>query len=141
MIRRIAGVGVAWGALWVAATGLLTLVLSIVDPDSVDPGEPTMAVVVFGSMGLLSGLVFGALLWMTGHRVSFEVSFRQALGWGTLGSAIAQVPYLGHGDQGIAANLQVAALLAIVGGLVAMVWLVLARRLRHWRRANAAQPS
>jgi hypothetical protein len=86
-------------------------------------GEPAMAVLVFGSMGLLSGIVFGALLWMAGHRSSFDVSIGQALGWGTLGSAIAQLPYLGHGDQGLVANLQLAALLAMVGGVLATVWL------------------
>jgi len=138
MIRKIAGVGVTLSVLWIAAAGLLTLVLSIADPDSVDPGEPAMAVMVFGSMGLLSGIVFGALLWMAGHRNSFDVSLGQALGWGTLGSAIAQLPFLGHGDQGLVANLQLAALLAVVGGVLATVWLAVNRR---WtRRRDAAAP-
>jgi hypothetical protein len=141
MIRRIAGIGVAWSALWIGAAGLLTFVLSIVDPPSVDPGEPAMAVLVFGSMGLLSGLAFGALLWMAGYRATFDVSFGRALAWGTLASAIAQMPYLGHGDQGLTANLQVAALLAVVGGVIAMVWLGLARGWKRWRGAAATQTS
>jgi len=141
MIQRITGIGVAWSALWIGAAGLLTFVLSLVDPPSVDPGEPAMAVLVFGSMGLLSGLVFGALLWMAGHRVNFDVSFGETLGWGTLASAIAQTPYLGHGDQGLVANLQVAVLLAIVGGAIGMAWLALARRWRRWRGAEATRIS
>ncbi len=44
-----------------------------------------------------------------------------------LGCAIVQLGYLGHGDQGLAANIMVAALFSAVGGVVTLMWLVMVR--------------
>ena len=46
--------------------------------------------------------------------------------WGMLGCAIVQLGYLGHGDQGLAANIMMALLFSAVGGVVTLMWLVMA---------------
>jgi hypothetical protein len=41
-----------------------------------------------------------------------------AVAWGILATAIVQVPYLGHGDAGLVANLSMALLFSGLGGVV-----------------------
>ena len=48
-----------------------------------------------------------------------------------IGSAIVQLAYLNHGDVGLAANIRMALLFCAFGGVVTMVWVVMARR---WSR-------
>jgi hypothetical protein len=63
-IASILGIGVSWGLLWLAIMAGIMGIIGIVDPDSIDPGEPQMFLLVFGPMGLLSEL-FPARGW---HR-------------------------------------------------------------------------
>jgi hypothetical protein len=53
----------------------------------------------------------------------------RAARWGFLGTAIAQLVYLNHGDLGLVSNIKMALMFSAFGGAVAMVWLVTARRL------------
>jgi hypothetical protein len=93
----------------------------------------------FGPMGFFSGVAFGLLLSIGGRgRPLFERSLARVAGSGILGTAIVQVAYLGHGDAGLAANIQMALLFAAFGGVVAIVWLAMAR---SWTRRRSSQPS
>lgn len=140
-LRRVAAVGLVWGVLWTAAVMVLVVVIGIVDPDSIDPGEgPLEAAAIFGPMGFLSGVVFRILLSIADRgRPGFGPSPVGAAAWGTLASAIVQLGYLGHGDQGLIANLGMALVFSAFGGLVALAWLVIARR--RSRRRSAPTPA
>ncbi len=120
---------------------IVGVIIGIVDPDSIDPGEgPVVVAAIIGPMGLFSGVAFAILLSITGNgRADFDVSLTRAAGCGVLGSAVVQLAYLGHGDLGLAANIKMALLFCVVGGVVAMVWLGMARRWSHWR--SSPQPS
>ena len=86
------------------------------------------------SMGLLSGVAFGVLLFIDSRsRPSVDLSPGRVAGWGILASFIVQLAYLGHGDLGLAANLKTALLFSASGGLVTLVWLVMARSWLHRR--------
>jgi 8-oxo-dGTP pyrophosphatase MutT (NUDIX family) len=55
-LRRVLGTGLTWA--WLAFWTILFGVIAVVDPDSIDPGETTMFIVIFGPMGFFSGLAF-----------------------------------------------------------------------------------
>ena len=134
-LPRVLGVGLAWAALWMTFWAIVAVIIGVIDPDSIDPGEGLMGVVIFGSMGILSGVIFGSILVLDGPRTpTADLSFGRAVGWGILASAIAQIPYLGHGDQGLVANIKVALLFSAIGGLVTLAWLALAR---SWSRRRS----
>jgi hypothetical protein len=127
-LRRIGAIGLEWAGLWLTAMMILGLIIAGVDPDSIDPGEgPVGAGVIIGPMGFLSGIAFATILRIGGELSASRVSLARATTSGFLGSAIAQVPYLGHGDRGLAANVQMALMFAAFGAVVAMVWLVVGR--------------
>ena len=62
LIRRLRGalgIGLTWAALWVVLGSVLMLVIGIVDPDQIDPGEgPAKALPILALVGFLSGLAF-----------------------------------------------------------------------------------
>ena len=88
-----------------------------------------MFFVIFGPMGLFSGVAFGILLSLARRaRTAGDRSPIYVAAWGMLGCAIVQLGYLGHGDQGLAANIMMALLFSAVGGVVTLVWLVMADR-------------
>jgi hypothetical protein len=60
-LRRALGIGAGWGSLWLAFWLGAAIVIGMLSPDSIDPGEPTGLIVIFGLMGLLSGLAFAGL--------------------------------------------------------------------------------
>lgn len=130
--RSVLGIGLAWAVLWTAFWTIVGGIIGIVDPDSIDPGEGWMFLVVFGPMGLLTGAVLGVLLSVRDRdRTPVEWSLPRVVGWGILATAVVQALYLGHGDQGLAANAGMALLFCLVGGLVTAVWLA---ALRAWSR-------
>jgi hypothetical protein len=55
--RGILGMGVTWGVVWGAVFAALSLIVGIVDPDSIGPGEGPIAelstgrAAVFGALG------------------------------------------------------------------------------------------
>jgi len=137
-LRRVLGIGMAWAMVWLAFWTIIGGIIAVVDPDSIDPGEGTMFIVIFGPMGLLSGVAFGILLSIAGRvKTLTDLSIARVAAWGILGTAIVQVGYLGHGDQGLAANVTMALLFSASGGLVTTVWLVMARRWLHEGEAHA----
>lgn len=134
-LRRVSGIGLAWAILWLAFWAIVGVIIGIVDPDSIDPGEgPMVVAAILGPMGLFSGVAFGILLSIGGRgRTAIDLSLIRVAGWGILGSAIVQLAYLDHGDLDLAANIKMALLFCAFGGVVTMVWLVMARRWSHWR--------
>jgi hypothetical protein len=133
----VLGIGLSWGILWLSFWGIVGLVIGVVDPDSIDPGEEWLIVAVFGPMGLFSGIVLGILLSIAERgRTLLDHSVMRVAGWGTLASAIVQSAHLGHGDRGLAANIKMALLFSAIGGIVTIVWLLTARS--WWRRRRTA---
>ncbi len=133
-IRRVLNIALTWCLLWMVLTASIMVGIGIVDPDSIDPGESQMFLLVFGSMGFLSGVAFGTFLSLGERgRRPFEVPLPRAILWGILGCAIVQTGYLNHGDAGLAANIQMALMFCAFGGLVTAVWLLIARQWAHRR--------
>ena len=131
-LGRLLGIGLTWGVLWLAFWLAVAVTISILDPDSIDPGEDIMFLVIFGPMGFFSRVALGILLWIEGagrHVVDRPVV--RVAGWGVLATAIVQMAYLGHGDAGLAANLKMALFFSVIGGAITVVWLLIARR--WWR--------
>ena len=129
--QRAAGLGLAWGTLWVIVGMAVATTIGIADPDSIDPGDMSGLAMIAGSMGVLSGVVF-ALLSARADSVPAAWSIPRVALWGTLATAIVQVAYLGHGDAGLVANIQMALVFCAVGGVIAVAWLVLARGWSDW---------
>lgn len=136
-IRRLTGIGLAWGALWLALWLLVGVIIERTSPGNVDPGELQGIAAIFGSMGFFSGLAFGVLLVIERRRgAGARLSWARAAGWGLLATAIVQLAYLNHGDRGVLANVPQAILYAAVGGLVAMLWLALGRTWTRFRSSR-----
>ena len=129
MIRRMLQIGIAWAVAWAIAAILLIVVIGVVDPDSIDPGEgPLGAVMIFGPMGALSGIAFAVLWSIRGRRDdSIGHPIVRAAVVGFVSSFIGQLAFLGHGDQGFVANIQLALLFSAFGSIVAIAWFVVSR--------------
>jgi hypothetical protein len=128
-LRRLIGVALTWAVLWLTLWSIVGVIIGLADPDSLDPEEGALILVIFGPMGLFTGVVFGLLL-SIGARGTIGVdrpAWRVAA-LGVAATAIVQVAYLGHGDQGLAANIKMALLFSAIGGVVTTGWLALARR-------------
>jgi lysylphosphatidylglycerol synthetase-like protein (DUF2156 family) len=118
---------------------LIGVAIAFLSPGSIDPGEGRMFLFVLGPMGLFSGVVFAALLlWKERSRAAATRSFVRAILCGVIATALVQLAYLGHGDQGFTANLGMAALFSAIGGVVAAGWLALARGWANWRSSKPA---
>ena len=118
-LRRVLSIGAVWGILWLAFWLVVGAVIGIVDPDSIDPGEPAGMLAIFAPMGFLSGIAFAGLLLAVARA---GTSLFRAAALGTIGTALVQLAYLGHGDQGLLDNLRMALLFSVIGGLVTMAW-------------------
>ena len=139
IVRRAFGIGLAWAILWLVFWQLVGLIIEILVPGSIDPGEGSMIVLVLGPMGFFIGVAFAVLLSPRGPtRTTADLPLIHVVAGGTLATAIVQLGYLGHGDQGLAANIKMALLFSAVGGLVTLVWLVMARRWVQWRSSRQA---
>jgi hypothetical protein len=128
-LRRVLGIGVGWGIVWLACWAIVITVIGIFDPDSIDPGEgPMVMLTILGPMGFLSGVAVGTLLTIGARgRTAVHPSVVRS-GWqGFLGTAIVQMAYLGHGDAGLLANLRMALLFSVIGSVVTVACLFLAR--------------
>jgi len=128
-VRRILGAGVTWALLWLVFFGSIGGIIGVVDPDSIDPGEPQGLVLVFGLMGFLTGIIFGAYAAYTDRGAPLSsLSFSRTVVRGIIATAIVQIGFLGHGDQGLAANALMALAFCVAGGVIAAAWWLLARR-------------
>lgn len=137
-ILRVLGIGLSWGSVWLVLSSMVGTVIGVVDPDSIDPGEGGMFVLIFGPMGLLSGIVLGILLSLRGRgRELSDLPLLRATMWGVVASAIGQIFYLNHGDQGLLANIQLALVFAAFGGVVTTIWFFL----MGWWSKERALPS
>ena len=135
-LRRVLGIGLAWGLVWLAFWTIIAALIAVFNPDSIDPGEELMVLVIFGPMGLFTGIAFGILRSVYGgDRRVVDISIVHVIAWGILATAIIQVPYLGHGDQGLAANIMMALLFSAAGGVVTILWLMTARIGRQFNRS------
>ena len=140
-LQRVLGTGLAWGGLWLVAAMTIRGVIGIVDPSTIDPGDTQGLVTVMGSMGFLSGVVFGILLSLFERGTTLlALSSARAAWWGLLATAVVQLGYLGHGDAGLAANIQMALAFCGFGGVIAVAWLLIAQRWSHWHSALRALP-
>lgn len=120
-IRGAVGIGLTWGAAWLAV-GLILLL--IVGPDAADVPFPLF----FGFLGFLAGVTFSAILGILGRRRRFEqMSLPRFVGWGAIGAALlAAVVDRAAGPSGDLPAL--AALFAGAGAVSASGTLLLARR-------------
>jgi hypothetical protein len=120
-IRAAIGVGLTWGAAWLAV-GLV--LLAIVGPHAADVPFPLF----FGLLGFLAGAAFSGLLGMIGSRRKFEEqSMGRFAGWGALGGTL--VALLVNWAAGPSGDmLMLVPLFAAASATCAMGTLVLARR-------------
>ena len=133
-LRGILGTGLTWGAAWAAFFGALGLVISVVDPASIDPGEAPLMLAVFGGgFGLIAGTAFGLLLsFAEGRRRLIELTPGRAAIWGAL--AAATIPLL-------KSNIDQVILFCPIGAAVAAATVAIARRSeRQSMVAAAADP-
>jgi hypothetical protein len=89
-LRGLLGTGLTWGVAWVAFGTALGVLIGIVDPASMDPGEEPYIIGAFmGLIGFCSGIAFGLVVIMSEGRRTIEQlsSVRSAL-WGALASAV-----------------------------------------------------
>ncbi len=98
-LRGILGIGVTWGTVWVVIGTALGLIVRVVDPDSIDPGEGLAMVRVFATIGFISGVGFAGLLSLAEARKTIlDLPLGRVALWGLLGGAV--VPLLvGLPDQ------------------------------------------
>lgn len=92
LVRALRGatvIGIAWGFAWILVGALIWLVIRVVSPEDIAPGEgPERALPILGLVGLLSGLGFAALLALAERRNRLEtLSLPRVALWGLLGSA------------------------------------------------------
>jgi hypothetical protein len=133
-LQRSLGIGIVFACLWLMSGLLLSAVIGVFDPESIDPGDLQGMTLIFGSMGLLSGVLFGVLTSLASRdRAPAVLSLARSGAWGVLATAVVQLLYLGHGDAGLAANILMALVLSVFGGVMAGTWLLIARRWAHAR--------
>ena len=132
--RRVLRFGLTWLLLWAAFWTVVVTIIGIVHPDSIDPGEgPLVIAATLGPLGLLSGMAFGVLrsIWPRGGTPGRPLV--HVASSGILATALVQLPYLGHWDVGLAANINMALASCAVGGVVTIAWLAMMRRWSHRR--------
>ncbi len=112
----ILGLGVVWMVIWGAIGAPLAIVVGIIDPHAIGPGEgPVDLARIIGVVGGASGLVFGLLLTIGERRSEVaEVPLLRAVMWGVV--AGAALPLLSISD----ANLANTCVLGAVSGVVTL---------------------
>jgi hypothetical protein len=111
-----------WSVAWAAIFALLAVVVGVVDPDSIDPGEGPLRVAGIGAVfGFLSGAGFGLLLSMAeGRKMLRGLSVWRAALWGALGTAA--FPLLTSVDN------RMLYLVCPIGAALAASWVAIAKR-------------
>jgi hypothetical protein len=87
--RGALGISVTWGAAWAVIFAGVALIIGLVDPDSIDPGEGPVRTAAIGALfGFVSGAVFSVLLALAESRKAIrDLSLARAALWGMLGTA------------------------------------------------------
>ena len=115
------GIGLTWGAILAAIFAAISIIVWLIKPEDIDPGEgPIRVGAIGGGIGLVSGVAFGIVLSFaeSGRAIHDLVLGRVAI-WGILASAV--FPLLtGRRDQVF--------VLCPIGGAVAMAAVAIARR-------------
>src|SRR6185503_14233221 len=89
-IRGALGVSVTWGTLFSAVFATVALIVGVLDPDSIDPGETLLRIAGIGAiLGFVSGVVFSALLAVVERgKELHELSVVRAAICGTVATAV-----------------------------------------------------
>jgi hypothetical protein len=120
-LRGVTGIGLTWGILWAAIFAAITIVVWVIDPEDIDPGEgPIRVGAIGGAIGLVSGVLFGTLLAFTERRRAVrDIALVRAAIWGAI--AAAAIPLLtGRQDQVF--------VLCPIGAALAMAAVAIARK-------------
>lgn len=129
-LRGLIGVGLTWGILWAAIIAVIGMVIVVVDPDSIDPGEgPLIAGAIVGFQGFVAGVGFGILLSFAEVRKTIlDLSLIRVAIWGMLASAA--LPFLTGMPIGMMW------LVCILGAASASASVAIARKaeLRDWEQ-------
>jgi hypothetical protein len=96
------GLGTTWAVVWGVIFGTLGIVIGILDPASIDPGEDPLRIAGYGAaFGFISGVAFGGILALGEHRKSIQsLSTGRAALWGALGTSL--FPLLTQVDNSMA---------------------------------------
>lgn len=88
-LRGLAAIVLSWGTVWALFGAALSIVVGLVDPRAIDPGEGPIEVGrILGGVGLFSGTLFGVLLaFAEGGRQVRSLSVARAALWGILASS------------------------------------------------------
>jgi hypothetical protein len=88
-LRGAIGIGMTWGVLWAVIGLALGLIIGHLRPGDIGPGEGLGKVaVVFGLLGLCSGLSFAGILSVAERRRTIhELSLGRVALWGSVGAA------------------------------------------------------
>jgi hypothetical protein len=88
--RGFLGTGLTWGVMWGAVFATIGLIVGIVDPDSIDPGEGPGRIAAIGALyGLVSGAVFSLILSIAERRRAIgELSLARTAVWGAVAAAV-----------------------------------------------------
>ncbi len=116
------GVGLTWAVAYAAVFLTLGVVISIIDPDSIDPGESVSLVTLIGAtVGFVSGCISGLVLAAAERNKTLaDLSIVRMALWGALSAAVW--PFITPVD-----NMMVV-ILAPMGAACAAGTLAIARR-------------
>jgi len=86
----VMGIGLSWGTVWAAVFATLVLIIGIVRPEDIDPGEgPLVASGIGLVVGFVSGAIFGIILSFAENRKSLrDLALIRVAIWGMVGSAV-----------------------------------------------------
>ena len=120
--RGALGLGLLSAGAWAIIFALISLVVGILDPDSIDPGEGPLRVAPIGAVfGFVSGIVFALLLALgEGRKTLRDLSIKRAALWGMLGTSA--YPLLTHVDD------EAALIFGPIGAALAAVTVAVAKR-------------
>ena len=101
-IRGALGIGVTWGAMWVAIGLVVITALKVFRPEEIDPGEGFARVLpILGLVGFLSGLGFSGWLSLAERRRTLhQLSLLRVALWGLLGGVAIPLLMGADGSMG-----------------------------------------
>jgi hypothetical protein len=93
VLRRlfgVTGIGLSWALAWAVVFATIALVIGIIRPQDIDPGETPIVFVGIGfAVGFVSGSVFGVILALAEHHKSIlELPPVRAGLWGLLAAGV-----------------------------------------------------
>ena len=135
LVRGVFTQSVIWGVLWAIAGVIITLIVSVVDPPSIDAGEgPADIAWILGPVGMGTGLLFGLLVALVERgRAVRDIPLIRAALWGLVAGAI--VPLVTPLNDVVVFNT------APLGAIVAVISVALARGASRWRTRRRPTPA